>query len=494
MREFKYKTSFSSRIKVITPSDEDKYLAVASLKSLKSLIPADADPDDDFDLVYFAGNAAVGGMINLNDDGITNETAVDIASRFVNRFVDIEHNRFYIVGSIISHGFSKYGSNEIISEEEAALLNEPFNIALGGIVWRVVDKDLANYLISAGNENSSEFGSISISWELGFNEYDIVIGSKIISEGIIVPENEKDQYDKYLRANNGPGCTEDGTPVYRVIKNPYPLGIGLVGVPAASVKGVITTDGNDGSPATVEGEAADENLSIENQLDNLKEKNTLEAAASNNIENNLNTENKNSHSENLIVNNNKIMKITNIKDLNDENIKECSASHVLGLISKEIDKISTEFAEKLEAEKAEAKAKEEAAAKLQADLEQAKADFENLKEELAAEKEVRAAEKAQADFNIRMADITSKYELSDKHLQIVAKQIKGLDDVQFAEWLEEFEVLAGSNKKSVATASVETALENANPVNTAPESNATSQEKDLMEKFANAFKLQDILK
>lgn len=239
---FKYTTDpFISFAKVIHPEDDSISLALASLDSLKDLMPGNINHDQNPDVVFNSFNAAVVGRANRNDDVIDNISAVRIYKNFIHKFCDIEHRRDIVVGAIINAGFSSFGDNRIITEEEVLNSVDPVNICLSAVVWRVLNEDFADKLIESADETSILYHSISTSWELGFDSYQIVLGHKDLSKGELITDKKQIQeFSKYLRANRGEGKTKDNVPVYRkIIGDMYPLAIGYVRNPAAEVKGVI---------------------------------------------------------------------------------------------------------------------------------------------------------------------------------------------------------------------------------------------------------------
>ena len=132
---FKYKTTFENEI--IASSDiEESGLGIsnASLEDLSSLIPKDVDLDQNIDLLGVAFNGAVANKFNRNDDGIGTSTALAIKDYFVHKPTNIEHRKEKVVGHIVSSGFSEFGSNKVLNEDEVKnitdiilLVNEVLN-------------------------------------------------------------------------------------------------------------------------------------------------------------------------------------------------------------------------------------------------------------------------------------------------------------------------------------------------------------------------------
>ena len=137
---FKYKTTFENEI--IASSDiEESGLGIsnASLEDLSSLIPKDVDLDQNIDLLGVAFNGAVANKFNRNDDGIGTSTALAIKDYFVHKPTNIEHRKEKVVGHIVSSGFSEFGSNKVLNEDEVKDLVGPFNIALGAVIYKTVN-------------------------------------------------------------------------------------------------------------------------------------------------------------------------------------------------------------------------------------------------------------------------------------------------------------------------------------------------------------------
>src|ERR1700733_7059426 len=150
-RNFKYKTSFEAVAKCATDKERDKYLAIASLHSIQALLPRNIDFDKNYDLLPFAGNGAVINRANKNHHIMDSATAVAINRYFAYKPMDLEHNRANIVGVILNTGYTTFGTNQLISADEALALTDPFNIAIGGLVFRIVNPEFADLLESSAD-------------------------------------------------------------------------------------------------------------------------------------------------------------------------------------------------------------------------------------------------------------------------------------------------------------------------------------------------------
>ena len=112
MKEFKYKTIFSSEIKPLVSEDKDKHLALASFLDVSQFVP-EIDTDKNIDLLPIAFNACVANRVNKNDDVVDTETAISMAEYFINKPINIEHDRTRVLGTILSYGFSEFGRTSL---------------------------------------------------------------------------------------------------------------------------------------------------------------------------------------------------------------------------------------------------------------------------------------------------------------------------------------------------------------------------------------------
>ena len=266
----KYTTIFSSTIKPLVAEEKDKYLAMASLLEVSDFVP-ELDVEKNIDLLPIAFNAFVVNRVNKNGDVIDTSTALDIYKGFINKPINIEHNRQKVIGTILTAGFSEFGTDKPLTEEQVKDIKGPFNVTLGGVVWRIVNSDLTDLIEESNDPTSENYQKISASWELGFSDYDVVIldkNTKNIENGITISSSaEKDALKPFLRGQGGTGELDDGRHVYRkVVEQVVPLGIGLTETPAADVKGVAIKE------ETVAEEAqAEENETQEETLDEPKQ-------------------------------------------------------------------------------------------------------------------------------------------------------------------------------------------------------------------------------
>lgn len=518
MSSYKYTAKFDFEVKAC-----DEFggfnISSANINNLKSLIPTEVDLDKNIDLMGVAFNAAVVNEFNKNGDGISTKTAIESVQQFIHKPTNIEHDKKKVVGHIVNAGFSDYNDSTIIVNVDENEKN-PFNIALGAVVYKTVDKEFFNTLKRSTDPKNKLHNTISASWEVGFSEYKIAVGSKNLKDAQIISDPEKIQEMKgMLRSFGGKGVTENGEPVYRlIVGNVYPLGIGFTMKPAANVKGVISEETIEIENKKEEVKALFENKEKQQAVDLEK----IAAKISQNLKN--------------TVNNNNIMDIENLltelkSDLQE---KKFSQEAIAGMTSTFADAIKTRDEEY----KASLEAAENEKAEIAKANEDLKASVESIKEELKAAQEriqefekAKAAEEAIATFNSRMEEIDSIYDLEESDSSFIAEKIKGLDSSEeaFASFKDELSIywasknkeakakieeevqarvneevekrLQGETQEAVASeesekTDVEEALANAEQTTTEIPNNNEAQASatTLREKFASAFSRENILK
>ena len=412
-------------------------ISSANIENLRSLIPNSVNLEKNIDLMGVAFNAAVVNEFNKNGDGINTKTAIESVQQFIHKPTNIEHNKKKVVGHIVNAGFSDYSDSSLLVniDEET---NEPFNIALGAVVYKTVDKEFFETLKTSTDPKSKMHNKVSASWEVGFSEYKIAVGSKNLKDAEIISDPQKvDEMKGMLKGFGGKGMTEDGKPIYRLISGEiYPLGIGFTMKPAANVQGVISN----------------EHESEEDNKDEISKSNKTQTKVLEKISDKISQNLKNT------VNNTKIMDLETL-------LSEINASLTEKKFSEEaIAGMTATFADAIKQKDDEYKASLEAAEQEKAEIASAKEELQNsvesIKEELKAAQEriekfesEKAAQEAVARFNSRMEEIDSIYELEESDSSFIAEKIKGLNesDEAFASFKDELAVFwASKNKEAKA--------------------------------------------
>jgi hypothetical protein len=427
----KYTTIFSSNVKPIVSEERDKYLALASAIEVAQFVP-DIDTDKQVDLLPIAFNAFVANRVNRNGDVVDTETALAFYKDFKNKPINVEHNRDRVIGTILTAGFSEFGTDKALTEEEVVDLEGPFNVTLGGVIWKVVNERLASLIEDSADPSSEDYMKISASWELGFADFNLVLlegNDKNIENGTIIDsEIEIKALEGNLKAMGGEGKTKDGKFIYRkVVGTVVPLGIGLTETPAADVKG-ISTD------STAELEDLQSKLSVEEKEDNFAEVDKTSQIQEKNV---------------IIQNEETIMKIESIKDITNESLKELSASAVSDFIESELKEASERFsAEKIKVE-ASLKEAQEKIDSVTAEADKIRVELDSVSEKLSGLEIEKTEREAEELFNQRMASLDESFVLEDNDRQVLAEQVKSLDEEGWESFSKRMDVLLRDKSREV---------------------------------------------
>tara|TARA_R110000824_G_scaffold182512_6_gene363453 strand:- start:1338 stop:2930 length:1593 start_codon:yes stop_codon:yes gene_type:complete len=446
---FKYKTIFENEIIASSNlTDPSLEFSKAALDSLAPLVPGEIDLEANIDLLGVAFNAAVANRFNKNHDGIDSKTALAVSEYFVHKPTNIEHRKEKVVGHVVSSGFSEFGTNKIVTAEELGETTDPFNIALAAVIYKTVNRDFAALIERSADETNDLGGVVSASWEIGFNEFVIAIGSKDLRDAEIIDNKSQiEEFKKYLKAFDGDGKMEDGTEVYRLVTGTvYPLGIGFTANPAAEVKGLYIEDRNKKKDEITAEEI--ESIVIDNEhfLKKLKK-----------YKKNLSQDKQTDVIFNKRATNDMKEIIDQLKETieasTSDKFSEEAVANIVKVVSDAIrDKSDLYVKERADSEKQKeeaATAKEEAEAKLQKIEEELAASQEKLS---AIESEQKAAKASQL-FNSRMESLDSSYELSDEDRKIIANDLKAVDgsDEAFVTYQERMAIVYKHKSKDFLT-------------------------------------------
>lgn len=461
--DYLFKTSFAGRLNVLMPSEKEINEIKASIGDLKALLPDDVNPSEEPDLLFIAANLAVAGMVNLNDDGLDIATALQVYKKFEKKQVNIEHNRDLIIGYILKAGLSELGTDRLLTEDEARVANKPFNIATVAVLWKIKAKELCNNLIEASNPLHPDYNALSLSFEMGFNDYSIIslptdnMDISAATKTINTSDSEYESYSKALRANKGDGLDpqQKGNRIYRVMpQSVIPLGQGLVNYPAAAVKGIVAITQSPipvvpfQSKNTEDEMAQDEIDSIRQELEafyNIFEKktmndiNSLKSRVLHNIDKIISSSNMNKQDFEQVK-----TKISKAEKLED--IKEAVASFtpIVEAITTESERLASQNKElETQATKA-AQAKAEALAA----YENLKVEFATIKQQLDEIRIAQAQVEANQKFQDRMLAIEAEFDLDQDERALVIADIKDLDDEAFAKSMDKMKKLMKEKTKA----------------------------------------------
>lgn len=465
MKKFQYKATFEAEASLEKKSFKNfqSSASVKELKDLRSLLPSDDYMKEHDDLLFCSFNLAVAGMINKNNHGILPKTAERMMKYWVNRPLNIEHDRENTIGCIINTGFSSFGENKIITVEEALKSGEPFNLCMGGVVWKVVDPYFAEYLEMSNKYSEKDnyfYGKISTSWEVGFDKYVIARGSKnLFHAEIVTDEKEIERLSPYLTQFGGSGFDDKNVECYLVISgDARPLGGGFTENPAAAVKSVFVPDL--------------EESDVEDEPPDMEEEDSKKVKCEESkeiLENSEAQEKKFEKSEKIISHNKKItvrhINDMKFKDINDfcDKYAEASAKQEVFAASEVREFIQSQFLKEAEQWQSEVtkqenlvkaandkvESLESSLASTQKEAEDTKQSLETLRQELAEIREKAVKAENEAKFNSRMSELDEKFNLDEKARKKIAKDTFGLSDEEYASWrAEDGEVILAGKEKS----------------------------------------------
>ena len=506
--ECKYTVKFEHEVAASKNSFEG-YVSKASLGNLESLLPESVDLEKNIDLMGVAFNAAVVNKFNKNGDGIDSKTAVAINDYFVHKPTNVEHNRDQVVGHIVSSGFSSFIDSSIMSKEEVLNTKEPVNISLAAVVYKMANSSLADIL-----EEGESSTVISTSWELGFNDFAVAVGSENLKECEVVYGEAAEDMKENLTCFGGTGKLDDGRSCYRlVVGEVFPLGVAFTTKPAADVSGVhVITEKSEKKEEEIFAEKIKNNIMKNKSSQNLKI-NVIDHKETLNME-----------TEKLI---NSLEALLNEKRRENDFSEEAVAS-ISKLVNDVIIEKSTEWKTQVDQVAAQKEELEQARAELSQKYDALNDELKSAQEKLESLEQEKSDRESEAAFNGRMESLSTEFELSDEDLQIVASEVKeiSLDEESFASYKERFEKIWSHKSKDflqsqaeeleakieaevqkrISEASttetedepeaiVEAALENVEEQEeNIPNNNSESaeQEQSLTDKFAEAFNSENI--
>ncbi len=463
-----YKTTFAAQIKAIEPSEQELKETKASLTDLKALLPAGIDPEDNPQLLYIAANLYVAGMVNLNDDGVDIETSLASYSGFEKQQLNIEHDRKRIAGYILHAGLSEFGTDRLITADEARASGQPFNICVVAVLWKVANRELCAYLEEASNPIHPDYKTLSLSFEVGFSSYNIgVMEDRMIANAkrIITPADADYQdVSKRLRANGGSGkLSADGSEnLYQILSGTFlPLGGGIVTMPAAAVKGItVITEAI--QPQEDEQDNDIDDASISPTVPKQENPWILAKETRDQLVQLLTLLEKNSFScikqDKTSVSINRLQTITqsNMKNLQElkeklasakpEDMQQICAGAVE--IAEAIIAKSKEMEDQLQAEKNRGTDIEKARAEAIAANEDLSKKVAALEKSLAEIKAAQDAAEAELTFDHRMSEIEAEFDLADDERALIVDEVKSLDDTGFTAWMAKAKKLMKEKTKS----------------------------------------------
>lgn len=242
MKEYRYKTTFASKIHLIEDkSEQDRFISIASKNdNIRKLLPKETDLTSNAGFVLFSGEGFVANLLNANNDGVGTKEAKTLAQGVPFTYLDVNHSRTRVCGVMVASAFTDYKTGKQLSEKEIDKTEDPFSVTVTGIVWAATYPELANEIKNINNNDSELKDSVFLSWECGFDKFNLLLidpKKTKFSEGqIVTDESQIDRFLDKMVSNGGNGLTDDGLKIGRVpIGDVLLLGFGLTENPAAAV-------------------------------------------------------------------------------------------------------------------------------------------------------------------------------------------------------------------------------------------------------------------
>lgn len=422
-RKFKYYTTFAAIIRCPINEERDEYLATASLADLKPFLPANVDLATNWDLLPFSTNVYVANLGNENSDMIDTAGALSSTPNFVYKPIDLEHLMHQRVGVITTAGFSKFTSNyavgassDVITSAQAGALKEPFNITIGGFIWKVANDDLVSRLEESNDPEHSNYLKISASFEMGFDTFYMCVGkSRNIQEcQIIKDDKEIERLIPYLKTSGGKGKL-DGNYVFRyIIGDITPIGAAFTLSPAAAVKGVLINTNNSSVVSDIKNDAESSQL--------------LKTSVKGNEMKSVKT-------------------VEEIRNLKQEDLAGIAVASLSETFQAAINEYNADWSKKQEEAKNALALANDNKTKAEAKVKEIDAELQKLNVEIADIKNKAEAASLEKKFQDRMSTLDTEYDLSADDRKVIAKNIQSANDEAFKAWLGDFEVICAAKKK-----------------------------------------------
>ena len=434
------KLKFKSQVIAKSLDKKEDLFSSASLSELKKYIP-EINEDKNPDLLPVSFNAFVANKGNKNMDILDSKGTMEVVDSFVYKPINIEHDGEKTIGVITGYAFSEYGTNKELTKEEASKMDTPYNVTLSGLIWKNVNERMAEVIEESSDSESEDYGLVSASWELSFEDYDVVgmdegkdemVGSTIFSG------TEKETWKASMIHRGGKG-KKDGKTLYRLpSEGLVGLGIGFVENPAADVSGICTKKTKEPEQKT------SDNKEIISKFEEIDQKINKIQESFANIE------------KNGVFKKEKVM-IKRIKDINadsikaslgDDKIDTTVASALSDIIKTAWNNESEEFETKLQTEQLAKQKLEADTQELKEQLEASTSKISTIEAELISLKEKEATREREEKFQSRMEFFDSKYDVSEKHRPLIAKKLNSIEtDADFEDVKNELDVFLPLKKE-----------------------------------------------
>jgi chromosome segregation ATPase len=129
-------------------------------------------------------------------------------------------------------------------------------------------------------------------------------------------------------------------------------------------------------------------------------------------------------------------------------LKEATASSIRDFIGEQLKDASEKFAAEQKAKEDAIKDAEEKFASLSSDSENLKKELESLKQSLEALQQEKSSKEKQEVFSSRMAALDEEYDLDTEDREVIANDIRDLDETSFSAYQKKMGVLMKEKNKA----------------------------------------------
>ena len=148
--------------------------------------------------------------------------------------------------------------------------------------------------------------------------------------------------------------------------------------------------------------------------------------------------------------------IDNVNEINDSSLKELSASTITDFIKSELEKAADQYQKEMTEKEVALEAATEKSETLQAEHDQLTDELTKVKDALGELEKANAEREAEEKFNQRMSLLDEEYELTDEDREVIASDIKDMNEEAFTNYQSKLSVLLSSkNKAAIAKAQAE---------------------------------------
>ena len=141
--------------------------------------------------------------------------------------------------------------------------------------------------------------------------------------------------------------------------------------------------------------------------------------------------------------------IENINEINDSSLNEMSASTITDFIKSELEKAADQYQQEMTEKEEALKAATEKSETLQAEHDQLTDELGKVKDALGELEKANTEREAEEKFNQRMSVLDEEYALNDEDREVIATDVKDLDDEGFEAYQKKMSTLIRHKNKEL---------------------------------------------